>query len=283
MLYATKKSTIGDMELSGSLTSRFVQRPLSGLLRAGFALVLCVGLAAGIATAQTRKRHTNPGQPKGNEPLTDQLAESRAQVVKATQDYKSKVEKLIELYKEELEDAQKALQSRKALLEDGLVSKREIEDTERKVAIAQSKLEDAKRQIREADDLIAEVTASEQLANAPPAPSYSTGTFIRFSGWAKWSIADAGKVETFFSTKFGHVLPVSAFGQSAFHETVGLDHHDSIDVAVHPDSIEGQALMEYLRNQGIPFIAFRQAVPGSATGAHIHIGRPSHRLARASS
>jgi hypothetical protein len=51
-----------------------------------------------------------------------------------------------------------------------------------------------------------------------------------------------------------------------------------MDVAVQPDSPEGEALMAYLRSQGIPFIAFRHAVPGSATGAHIHIGRPSHRI-----
>jgi hypothetical protein len=51
-----------------------------------------------------------------------------------------------------------------------------------------------------------------------------------------------------------------------------------MDVAVHPDSAEGAALMSYLRSQGIPFIAFRQAVAGSATGAHIHIGYPSHRI-----
>jgi hypothetical protein len=30
-----------------------------------------------------------------------------------------------------------------------------------------------------------------------------------------------------------------------------------------------------LRRAGIPFIAFRSAVAGAATGAHIHIGQPS--------
>jgi hypothetical protein len=36
-------------------------------------------------------------------------------------------------------------------------------------------------------------------------------------------------------------------------------------------------LIGYLRQSGIPFIAFRNAVPGAATGAHIHIGKPSLR------
>jgi hypothetical protein len=51
-----------------------------------------------------------------------------------------------------------------------------------------------------------------------------------------------------------------------------------MDVAVHPDSAEGRALIAYLRGNGIPFIAFRSAVPGSATGAHVHIGYPSHKF-----
>jgi hypothetical protein len=35
--------------------------------------------------------------------------------------------------------------------------------------------------------------------------------------------------------------------------------------------------MTYLRKAGIPFIAFRRAIAGSATGAHIHIGIGSLR------
>jgi hypothetical protein len=48
---------------------------------------------------------------------------------------------------------------------------------------------------------------------------------------------------------------------------------------VHPDSPEGAWLLEYLRAQRIPYYAFRQAVRGKATGAHIHIGPGSTRLA----
>jgi hypothetical protein len=52
-----------------------------------------------------------------------------------------------------------------------------------------------------------------------------------------------------------------------------------MDVAVHPDSAEGRALMAYLQSQGIPYTAFRAPLAGNATGAHIHIGSPSRRLA----
>jgi len=67
------------------------------------------------------------------------------------------------------------------------------------------------------------------------------------------------------------------FGQGSIHDRWRLDHHNSMDVSLHPDGPEGQALLGYLRANGIPFLAFRQAIPGTATGPHIHVGRPSHR------
>jgi len=41
---------------------------------------------------------------------------------------------------------------------------------------------------------------------------------------------------------------------------------------------EGRALMEHLRLAGIPFIAAWGAIPGSTSGAHIHVGQPSPRF-----
>lgn len=101
---------------------------------------------------------------------------------------------------------------------------------------------------------------------------------IRFNGIGNWALANASQVQNFFATRFNRALPISAFGQSAVHDRLGFDHRNSIDVAVHPDTAEGQALMAYLRGAGIPFLAFRGAVPGSATGAHLHIGYPSRRI-----
>jgi len=87
-------------------------------------------------------------------------------------------------------------------------------------------------------------------------------------------------VRAFFATRFGRSAPVSADGQTILHSRMGFDHSNAVDIAVSPDSAEGQALMNHLRAMGIPFIAFRRAVPGSATGAHIHVGIPSPRVAR---
>lgn len=86
-----------------------------------------------------------------------------------------------------------------------------------------------------------------------------------------------GDIKGFFVSKFGRTLPVSAFGQTRLHSRLGFDHRNSVDVALSPDSTEGRALLGKLRGFGVPFIAFRKAIPGIATGAHIHVGRPSPR------
>jgi hypothetical protein len=93
-----------------------------------------------------------------------------------------------------------------------------------------------------------------------------------------WRLSDSAKVENFFLAKFGRVLPLTAFGQSELHTRWGLDHRQSMDVGIHPDSPEGRVLINFLRTEKIPFLAFRTAVPGEATGPHIHIGKASNRL-----
>lgn len=97
-------------------------------------------------------------------------------------------------------------------------------------------------------------------------------------GTGKWKLSDAGKIEEFFVAKFKKPLPLSAFGQSDLHTRWGWDHRNGMDVGLHPDSTEGRALIEFLRAESIPFLAFRGAVPGVATGPHIHIGNRSPRI-----
>jgi hypothetical protein len=86
-------------------------------------------------------------------------------------------------------------------------------------------------------------------------------------------------VEAAFRRHFGKPMPVSARGETAVHKAMGFDHRGRVDVALQPDGAEGSWLRQYLIEQGIPFYAFRQAIPGKATGAHIHIGPSSTRLA----
>ncbi|PYS58364.1 MAG: hypothetical protein DMF74_24035, partial [Acidobacteria bacterium] len=80
-----------------------------------------------------------------------------------------------------------------------------------------------------------------------------------------------------FQQTFKRPLPIAVFGQGAIHNQWHLDHRNAMDVSLNPDGPEGQALMDFMRRNGIPFSAFRAAIPGVATGPHIHIGSPSHR------
>jgi hypothetical protein len=67
-------------------------------------------------------------------------------------------------------------------------------------------------------------------------------------------------------------------GDTAVHRALGFDHRGRVDLAINPDQPEGVWLREYLTANKIPFFAFRQAVPGKATGAHIHLGPMSTHL-----
>ena len=111
----------------------------------------------------------------------------------------------------------------------------------------------------------------------PPAEEKAAAEDV-VEGTGKWKLSDAGKVEEFFVGKFKKPLPLSAFGQSDLHTRWGWDHRNGMDVGLHPDSTEGRALIEFLRAESIPFLAFRGAIPGVATGPHIHIGNRSPRI-----
>jgi hypothetical protein len=110
-------------------------------------------------------------------------------------------------------------------------------------------------------------------------PSEAPAIAERHDGDGVFDMVMFAGVETEFERKFGEALPVSAMGDTAVHRALGFDHRGRVDVALSPDSAEGEWLRMYLTVKRIPFFVFRQAVPGKATGAHIHIGPMSTRLA----
>ncbi|MFL6273978.1 MAG: hypothetical protein ACJ74G_02125 [Blastocatellia bacterium] len=241
-----------------------------------FVALTCALLLASEVEAQKRKK--KPRNPPGE--LAQRVAKAKDEVVAAAQNYKESLEKLLIFQEGDVKTASEIVEKRKTLVEQQIVSKRDLEESERALAAAQAKVAETRRQMTEADQLIAEANAEKQLALMPPprvGATVSNAVLIRYSG-AHWALTDSAKVQSFFVGQFHHALPISAFGQTATHTQLGFDHSNAMDVAVHPDSAEGRALMAYLRSQGIPFIAFRQAVSGSATGAHIHVGYPSHRI-----
>jgi hypothetical protein len=171
---------------------------------------------------------------------------------------------------------------KRKLYQEGAITKDEVSEAERGFVATLMQIQEARRALAETDLALAEATMGDELARLPSLAvnEFSeTERLARFNGGSPWSLKEAPRIERFFSQTFGHQLPISAYGQSATHERMGLNHRNAIDIAVHPDSREGQALIKHLRGSGIPFIAFKHAVPGASTGPHIHIGKPSVRMA----
>jgi hypothetical protein len=170
---------------------------------------------------------------------------------------------------------------RRNLYQNGQVSKEQVHEAEQAFIAALTQMHAARDAVNEMDIGITEAVLGEKVNRIPvlPVNGYSeTKDLKRFNGSFRWSLREAPRIESYFSRIFGRRLPVTAMGQSPTHNRLRFDHHDSMDVAVHPDSVEGKALIAHLRKNDIPFIAFRGASPGVSTGPHIHIGRPSARL-----
>jgi hypothetical protein len=98
-----------------------------------------------------------------------------------------------------------------------------------------------------------------------------------FYGTSVFGPDDFKKVKAAFEKEFTKPLPVSADGETAVHRAMHFDHSNRVDVAILPDAPEGLWLRRFLEESNIPYFAFRRAVPGKATGAHIHIGPPSRK------
>jgi hypothetical protein len=137
----------------------------------------------------------------------------------------------------------------------------------------------------------AESTAALQIRGAEDAPEtspveHAPETFPvaeRYDGNGVFTLEIFARIQTAFDVRFGKPLPVSANGETAVHRALGFDHRGRVDVALRPDQPEGIWLRDYLRAHNVPYFAFNQAVPGKATGAHIHLGPMSSRLVAANS
>jgi hypothetical protein len=236
---------------------------------------------AGTTKTQPAKRaqsKTSSAKPK------DELTRLREEFVKATEEYKLSLEKLRTSYEKSVRNAEDELTKSRELFAAGLISRNAVEAGEAQVAQAKDKVAEVDRRIATADSQVAgmllEAEAEARFARSKPLRRgglLSTTAMIRYNGGTVWGLSDAFKVQRFFQDTFKKPLPVAVFGQGAIHDRWRLDHRNAMDVSLNPDSPEGQALLGFLRANGIPFLAFRQAIPGTATGPHIHIGRPSHR------
>jgi hypothetical protein len=243
----------------------------------GVALLPLLFLVSAVTTpAQTRK-------PKPDKPV-NQLAKLREEFVSATKEYKASLAKLLAIYERNVVREEEKLAQSQKLFNEGLISKNQLAESETAVAAAKDKVSQTQRQMGNAEvqiaDALVEAQVEKQFGKTPLRRGgfVSTTAYIRYSGAGAWVLGDAWKVQQFFFDSFKKQLPVAVFGQGAIHDHWRLDHRNAMDVSLNPDGAEGQVLMNFLRANGIPFLAFRYAIPGTATGPHIHIGRPSHRF-----
>jgi hypothetical protein len=239
--------------------------------------------SARVTPQTSNKEKEKEEDAKKEEPknLAEAARESRANLLSASNAYRASLEKLLELQRQDESRALDLVAKRKELLALGVIAKREFEDGERALLEVQGKIAETTGRLAEVDHMVAEVNAAEELAKMSASRAglqRSAGLVIRYVGASRWVLSDLAKVDAFFRLKFAKPLPLSAVGQTTTHNQLGFDHREAVDVAVHPDSAEGQALIGYLASQGVSFIAIRGAIPGSATGAHIHIGPPSKRI-----
>ena len=213
--------------------------------------------------------------------VNTELARSRTEVLQKTKETRAGAEKLLALHEAELRRVTEEYERRRELYYQGLISRVDVIQAEERLAKTTLLIRDDKRFMAETDTALTEFTMRDELLRLPGLAlgGYSeTGGLLRFNGAAGFNLAEVAKIERFFTGSFGRALPISALGQTTTHDRMRFDHHNAVDVALHPESAEGQSVLNYLRQAGIPFIAFRGAVPGAATGAHIHIGKPSPRL-----
>jgi hypothetical protein len=206
----------------------------------------------------------------------DSLRESLARVIETAAEYRAALARVLPFRERELARATDDLTRRRELAAQGIIARRDVDDAERAVTHARTMLEELQRDIARTEATMLEAETRQRLAQAPPTRGGAQDELLS-EGTHAWALDDATTIERFFSERFGRPLPISAFGQTSVHDRLGFDHRNALDVALHPDSVEGRALLQYLRTRGVPFMAFRGALPGASTGAHVHIGDPSPR------
>src|SRR5437879_11891200 len=134
-------------------------------------------------------------------PAASELSKLRDEYVKATNDYKASLRKLLALYQEGVKKAEARRDKSQSLFAQGLISKHDLEDAERTVTDANLKVSGVQQQIGSADTQIAqtlvEVEGEKQLAKLGPIRRGSlvrTTSFVRYNCVRHRVCAQAGAV-----------------------------------------------------------------------------------------
>jgi hypothetical protein len=161
-----------------------------------------------------------------------------------------------------LGELRERLEKVEGLHQEGLVARRDLEQAAESVRQAEAFLDLAR--VREQ-----ELAHEWELARRVKEWEARGGRFDE---------AVLTSLEARFERRFGAPLPLSAIGMTDTHAAMNFNHSGRVDVALSPDSPEGQWLVAELTARDIPFLVYRSAVSGKATGPHIHLGLPSPPL-----
>lgn len=188
-------------------------------------------------------------------------------------------EEMVAAARRRFERQQVRLEEAKKLVEAGAASRLSLtpylEDLDRRRRTLNLALSRA-RLIRD----LAEMARIEvAVLTQPPVTVPEAGPVAeRFDGNGVFTAGWLSIITQAFERQFSKPLPISANGATALHRALGYDHRGRVDVALDPDRLEGVWLRKFLQNLGIPYFAFRRALPGKSTGPHIHIGPPSEPI-----
>jgi hypothetical protein len=175
-------------------------------------------------------------------------------------------------------------QARK-LLADGVIAQSSLQPLEDELNVRKMNLNLAHSRSKLIGELAAIAKYEQSMqqlqtsAKIEPYTDYTMRSLVHYEGSGTFlANRDLKSLETAFQRRFDRPLPISADGQTAVHDAFGFDHRGRIDVAVNPNEPAGIWLRHYLEAKRVPYYAFLRAIPGKATGAHIHIGPGSTRL-----
>ena len=181
--------------------------------------------------------------------------------------------------KRRMDRREKALEEAKKLVDANVAPASSLETFQSDLDSVKKEIEIADSRARLTLELAEMAKAEEDLERKLEGqPEEARKAAERHDGDGIFNNGIFARIESAFEKQFGKPLPVSAMGSTAVHRAMGFDHRGRVDVAVNPDQPEGVWLREYLKSKDIPYFAFRNAVPGKATGAHIHLGPGSTRF-----
>ncbi|HTA42017.1 MAG TPA: hypothetical protein VK789_06200 [Bryobacteraceae bacterium] len=178
---------------------------------------------------------------------------------------------------------QRALLEMQELVGAGVIARSEADMSNADLDRAKQELDWAESRAKLVAQLAENARIQKGIASlevqAESHPDWAGQVYSHYEGNGVFTPTELQQLQSDYAAKFFKPLPISAEGETAVHRSLGFDHRGRVDVAVTPDQPEGVWLMHYLEAKRIPYFAFRAAVPHKATGAHIHVGPESTKLA----